>query len=165
MVIAQNGTPPCFWHPPMGNKTMLYFTAPKAEGSRCHRQVPIGSLTLPNKQSYQKHKSCGHTQSLRTQGCDVATQKFSKASFKEQTPNTFHAAIRRTLSIPLSRWGSTQQSAVNINSPRVADLIVWLMSTHGSWARSVGGPLGAYGSKPRGFVLCSAPASYFWALD
>lgn len=149
----------------MGNKTMLYFTAPRAEGSRCHKQVPIGPLTLPNKQSYWKHKSCWHSQSLRTHGCDVETQKLSMASFKEQTHNTFHAARRMTLSIPLSRRVSTQQSVVNINRPRVEDLIVLFVSTHGSWARGVGGLLGGYGSKPRGFLLCSASASYVWALD
>lgn len=84
---------------------------------------------------------------------------------KKQTHNTFQAAIRITLSIPLSRWESTQQSVMNINSRRIADLIVLLMSTHGSWAHSVGGLLGGDGSKPPGFLLCSGSAGCFWALD
>lgn len=60
---------------------------------------------------------------------------------------------------------ATQQSAMNINSPRISDLIVLLMSTCGPWAHSVGGLLGGDESKPRGFVLWSASACYLWALD
>lgn len=152
----------CFWGMP------VLYLAFCGEDLECHRQVIVGPLTLHCLQNWCVNSlglSC-YIQLTDLRWFVILGHRSSpKGLFKEWIHNiTNYYRNDINYSPLLSEW-TTQQKAININSPRILNLTVFLMSTQGPWTYSVGGLLGGYESKPRGFVLWWASAYYLWALD